>query len=341
MNVAIIGTGGVGGYFGARLAQAGHQVTFVARGEHGDVIKTKGLQLLSPKGDYLVENAIVVDTADKIEQPDLVLIGVKAWQVKDVAEQIKGSISKDTIVIPLQNGVMAAKELSEILPLVNVIGGLCNIFSKIKEPGVIEHMSAEPYLIFGELDNTISNRAKTMNVAFTQAGIKNKLSDYIQADTWKKFLLICLGGLGALTKANYGVLCETPELKEMMIQMIDEIYNVAKAEGVKLPEIIKDKTLKATMSFAPTANSSMARDIWAGRPSEIEYQNGSVVHLANEHGIQVPINYFIYHALLPQEKEARKINLWQYILVLMDVEVVGCFLLLMRIMKFQLNYIKE
>jgi len=306
MNIAIIGTGGVGGYFGARLAQSGHQVTFVARGKHGEVMKTKALQLLSPKGDYLVENAIIVETPDQIETPDLILIGVKAWQVKEVALQIENSISKDTIIIPLQNGVMAARELSDILPTNNVMGGLCNIFSKIKEPGVIEHMSSEPYLIFGELDHTISERAKKLNEVFNQAGIKNKLSDDIQADTWKKFLLICLGGLGALTRANYGVLCETPELKDMMVKMLNEIYTVAKAEGIRLSEEIKDKTLVATMSFAPTANSSMARDIWAGRPSELEYQNGSVVHLSEKHGIEVPVNYFIYHSLLPQEKEARK-----------------------------------
>ncbi len=308
MNIAIIGTGGVGGYFGVRLAQAGHKVTFVARGKHGEVIKSKGLQLLSPKGDYLVENASVVESPDKIENADLILIGVKAWQVKDVAQQIKESITKETIVIPLQNGVMAAKELTEILPIYNVMGGVCNIFSKIKEPGVIEHMSAEPFLIFGELNNKLSDRSKLINEIFTQAGIKNKLSDYIQADTWKKFLLICLGGLGALTRANYGVLCEIPELKDLMVKMIGEIYDVAKAEGVELPETVKEKTLAATMSFAPSANSSMARDIWAGRPSELDYQNGSVVHLAEKHGISVPVNYFIYHSLLPQEKEARKIN---------------------------------
>ncbi|MCW3805921.1 2-dehydropantoate 2-reductase [Plebeiibacterium marinum] len=309
MNIAIIGTGGVGGYFGARLAQAGNNVTFVARGAHGKVIAEKGLQLLSPKGDYLLQDASVVDSVSRLKDVELVLVGTKAWQVKEVAEQLKEIVSERTIVIPLQNGVMAAKELQEELPDENVMGGLCNIFSKIKEPGVIEHMSAEPYLIFGELDHSISDRARRIQEVFNRAGIKNKLSDYIQADTWKKFLLICLGGLGALTKANYGVLCQTPELKEMMVKMIDEMYFVSQAEGVKLPETVKEKTLAATMSFAPSANSSMARDIWAGRPSELEYQNGSVVKLAAKHGIEVPVNYFIYHCLLPQEQEARAIFL--------------------------------
>ncbi|GAF04603.1 2-dehydropantoate 2-reductase [Saccharicrinis fermentans DSM 9555 = JCM 21142] len=248
----------------------------------------------------------MVDSPLKLHSPDLVLIGTKAWQVKEVARSLKEIIAENTLVIPLQNGVMAAQELTEELSMHHVMGGLCNIFSKIKEPGVIEHMSAEPHIIFGELDHRISQRASHISEVFQQAGIKHRLSSYIQGDTWKKFLLICLGGLGALTRANYGVLCETTELKEMMRQMLDEMYQVALAEGVELPEEIKDKTLKTTMSFAPSANSSMARDIWAGRPSELSYQNGSVVALAQKHGIKVPINYFIYHTLLPQEREARR-----------------------------------
>ncbi len=305
MNIAIIGAGGVGGYFGARLAQAGNKVTFVARGEHGDMIAKNGLQLISPKGDYCVQDALVVDSPLKVKDAELILLGVKAWQVKEVASQLKKVITKQTIVIPLQNGVMAASELLEELSADQVMGGLCNIFSKIKQPGVIEHMSAEPHIIFGELNHSISERALRIQQTFDDAGIKNKLSDYIQADTWKKFMLICLGGLGALTRANYGLLCQTPELKGMMVRMLEEIYAVAQAEGIELPDQIKEKTLAATLKFAPSANSSMARDIWAGRPSELEYQNGSVCKLAQKHMIDVPVNYFIYHTLLPREKEAR------------------------------------
>ncbi len=305
MKIAIIGAGGVGGYFGGRLAQAGNKVTFVARGEHGEAIKNKGLQIVSPKGDYLVNQASVVSLTSELDAPDLVLLGVKAWQVKDIAVQLKQVISDQTVVIPLQNGVMAVNELLEALPRGNVMGGLCNIFSKIKEPGVIEHMSSEPHIIFGELDNNLSERTTQIHEVLNQAGIKNKPSEYVQGDSWKKFMLICLGGLGALTRANYGVLCKTPELRELMCKMLEEMYSVSQKEGIQLPESIIEKTLERTDNFAPSANSSMARDIWAGRPSELDYQNGSVVHLAQKHGIEVPVNHFIYHALLPQEKQAR------------------------------------
>ena len=160
MNIAIIGAGGVGGYFGGRLAQAGNNVTFVARGQHAKCMIDNGLQILSPNGDYLIKDAQVVDSPLKLSHPELVLIGVKAWQVKEIAQQLNHVISEDTVIIPFQNGVMAVKELLDELPEKNVMGGLCSIFSKIKEPGVIEHMSADPTLVFGELDNTISDRAK-------------------------------------------------------------------------------------------------------------------------------------------------------------------------------------
>ncbi|SMO43147.1 ketopantoate reductase [Saccharicrinis carchari] len=306
MNVAIIGTGGVGGYFGARLAQAGNKVSFVARGEHGRAISENGLQLLSPKGNYSLKDPNVVSSVAQLKDIELVLLGVKAWQVSEVATQLKTVISENTMVMPLQNGVMAVSELLEVLPQQNVLGGLCNIFSKIKEPGVIEHLSSEPHIIFGEPDHIVSERAKKIHYVFKHAGIENKLSDYIQGDIWKKFMLICLGGLGALTRANYGILCQSPELTEMMRQMLNEMYAVARAEGIELPESIKAKILDKTMRFAPSANSSMARDIWAGRPSELEYQNGSVVKLARRHNIEVPVNHFIYYTLLPQEQEARK-----------------------------------
>ncbi|WP_075590669.1 ketopantoate reductase family protein [Labilibacter marinus] len=307
MKIAVIGAGGVGGYFGGRLAQAGHDVAFVARGEHAKSMTDNGLRIISPLGDYLHKDTQVVDSPLKLNNPELILIGVKAWQVKEIAIQLKGIVTNDTIIIPLQNGVMAAEELLDELPECNVMGGLCNVFSKIKEPGVIEHMSADPTIVFGELDNSISDRSKNIESIFTDAGITSKLSDYIQGDTWRKFMLICLGTLGALTKSNYGVLCNTPELKEMLKQILSEIYTVSQYEGIKLKESIKESTLKITESFSPQATSSMARDLWAGKPSELDYQIGTVVKLAKKHEIEVSTSFFIYHTLLPQELKARNL----------------------------------
>ncbi|TLX73265.1 2-dehydropantoate 2-reductase [Labilibacter sediminis] len=305
MNIAIIGAGGVGGYFGGRLAQAGNNVTFVARGEHAKSIKEKGLQIISPLGNYVVENSTVVDSPLKIKDPDIILLGVKAWQVKEIAQQLKQVVLNNTVIIPLQNGVMAAKELLDVLPAHNVMGGLCSIFSKIKEPGVIEHMSAKPTLVFGELNNTVSERAEKIKQVLDEAEIHNKLSEYVQGDTWKKFMLICLGALGALTRANYGVLCNTPALRDMLLNMLEEMYEVSQKEGIQLKPSIKERTMQIMDNFSSEATSSMARDIWAVKPSELDYQIGTVVHLAQKHQINVPTCFFIYHTLLPQEKQAR------------------------------------
>ncbi len=305
-NIAVIGAGGVGGYFAGRLAQAGNKVTIVARGEHGNQIKENGLTIQSPKGDCVVQNIQVVDHVSKLEKPDLIFLGVKAWQISTVGQQLAAVIHPHTLVIPLQNGVMAVPELKESLPANNVMGGLCSIFSKIEAPGIIHHMSAEPTIVFGELNNKLSARAEEIKNILDKAQINCKLSEYIQGDIWKKFVMICLGGLGAIARANYGVLVSTPELRKMLEQMLREMYTVALAERVALKESVIERTMAAMDHFAPSANSSMARDIWSGRPSELEYQNGTVVKLAQKHGIEVPINYMIYHCLLPQELQARK-----------------------------------
>lgn len=305
MRIAIIGAGGVGGYFGGRLAQAGNEVTLVARGLHGETIKKNGLVIESPKGNATITNVHIVSSISELRNPELILLGVKAWQVKSVAKDIKSVLGESTVIIPLQNGVLAAQELISEIPLHHVFGGLCNIFSKIKEPGVIQHMSAEPTITFGELDNAISERSVNIQHVFNDAGINNKLSSYIQGDTWKKFLLICLGGLGALTRADYGVLLATPELRNMLVIMLQEMYDLALAEGIQLNKSIVDKTMQVMDNFAPDSNSSMARDIWSGNPSELEYQNGTVVKLAHKHNLQVPTNFFIYHTLLPTENKAR------------------------------------
>ncbi len=308
MNIAIIGSGGVGGYFGGRLAKDGNNVTFVARGKHAAAMQKNGLIVKSAKGDFTVENPNVVTQIKDIKEPDLILVAVKAWQVAGVAKELKNVVQKETAVIPLQNGVMSCDELLAELEPQNVIGGLCRIFSKIESPGVINHMSLEPTIVFGELNDDVTGRLVRISQVFTSAGINHKLSDNVRAEIWKKFMMICLGGLGALTRSNFGVLTTTPALREMLIKMLDEMYEVSQKENVKLLSTIKQKILKATDNFNPESNSSMARDIWNGLPSELEYQNGTVVKLAEKHNIKVPISYFVYHCLLPQEKKARNLN---------------------------------
>ncbi len=166
MKIAIIGTGGVGGYFGGKLAKAGYDVTFLARGEHLSALQQKGLTVKSILGDFAVSPVKVTDRIDAIGLTDLVILSVKAWQVRAISKELLTIINKDTTVLPLQNGVLAANELMENLGRQNIIGGLCRIISKIEAPGVINHFGLEPSILFGELDNTVTrtDRSNQNNV---------------------------------------------------------------------------------------------------------------------------------------------------------------------------------
>jgi len=295
MKIAIIGTGGVGGYFGGKLAKAGYDVTFLARGEHLKAIQQNGLTVKSIKGDFKVDSVKATDRIDTIGLVDLVILGVKAWQVKDISYVLKTIIHKDTVVLPLQNGVLAVDELKESIKKENIIGGLCRIISKIDSPGVINHFGIEPTIVFGELDNSKTERLYKIKTVFDSAEIKAVISDDIIADLWKKFIAICVSGLLAVTKTTYGELRDLKETRQLMIELLSEIYNLSQKIGVKIESDFLDKTVSFIDSFPYDSTSSLARDVWEGKPSEIEYQNGTVVKLALKYGIDIPVNRFVYN----------------------------------------------
>ena len=306
MNIAIIGTGGVGGYFGGRLAQAGNQVTFVVRGKHLQAIKEKGLNVKSIKGSFRVYPAQATSSIAALKNPDLVIIAVKAWQVKEVASQLKPNIHKNTMILPLQNGVLAAQEIAQIVGEKHVLNGLCKIISKIEAPGTIIHKSVEPTIVFGELDQQQTARAKQLENILNGAGISNILAKDIEAELWKKFLSICISGLLAVSRAPYGAVLEIPETRKMAEGLFTEVYHVGRASGVDLNEGLVKKTIKVLESLPYHSTSSLMRDVMEGKPSEIEYQNGTVVKLGEKLNIPTPINKFIYACILPMEKRARK-----------------------------------
>ncbi|WP_439182701.1 ketopantoate reductase family protein [Carboxylicivirga taeanensis] len=309
MKITIIGTGGVGGYFGAKLAKAGHEVTFVARGQHLQAIREKGLLVKSIAGDIHVEQVLATDQITSIERADLVITAVKAWQIKEIREDIQQIIHSESMVLPLQNGVLAAKELSEVIPAENVLGGLCRIISKIESPGVINHFGVEPEIVFGELNKQHNARLDILSALFSEAGIKSKASRDIEADVWKKFISICVSALLAVTKTTYGEMCELKETYQMMTELLQEIYVVSQKAGVNIKPDFIEKTIGFIKSFPYDSTSSLTRDVWAGKPSEIDYQNGTVVRLAEQYGVDVPVNRFIYNCVLPMELKARNRSL--------------------------------
>lgn len=188
----------------------------------------------------------------------------------------------------------------------NIIGGLCRIISKIDSPGVINHFGIEPTIVFGELDNSKTERLYKIKTVFDSAEIKTVISDDIISDLWKKFIAICVSGLLAVTKTTYGELRELKETRQLMIELLSEIYNLSQKIGVKIESDFLDKTVSFIDSFPYDSTSSLARDVWEGKPSEIEYQNGTVVKLALKYGIDIPVNRFVYNCILPMEIKARK-----------------------------------
>ena len=298
MRITIFGTGGVGGYFGGRLAQAGEDVTFIARGEHLRAIKSNGLRVDSSSGDFVVYPAQATDNVAEAGETDLVVLGVKAWQVPDAARAIQPVVGPNTTVVPLQNGVDAVSQLVAELGSDNVIGGLCRIVSYVVAPGHIRHAGFTPTIIIGELDNRHSERIETIAQVFRHAGLDTTIAPDIQVALWTKFLFIAsFSGVGAMANAPAGVIRSDPKWRRHIRNAMNEIYTLAHARGIKLPPDSIDKVMSAVDGLPEDATSSMQRDIAAGKPSELESQNGAVVRMARQAGVEVPTHELIYETL--------------------------------------------
>ena len=307
MNIVVIGAGGVGGYFGGKLAQAGYDVTFIARGKHLHAIKNNGLIVKSIHGNFSVHPK-VTDDVSTIKNPDLVILGVKSWQVEDVAKQLKPIINKNTMILPLQNGADNADKLKANLPDENVLAGLCKIVSRVEAPGIIDHFAFDPEIVFGEYNSEKTKRIQKVASLFDKAGIKNKISDDIHLDIWKKFLFIAtISGIGALTRVEFGVMRNDDHIRQLMYQTANEIVAVANAKGIALTNDDIEMVLKVVDNLNVKTTASMQRDIMNGRPSELDNFNGYIVKQGKELHITTPVNAFTYHCLLPQEKKAREL----------------------------------
>lgn len=307
MRIAVIGVGGVGGYFGGRLAQAGNDVTFIARGATLHALRDRGLRVDSILGDFVVSPVNATDDSRTIGPVDAILMAVKAWQIPEAAAQIAPMLGNETMVVPLENGIDAPEVLAEIVGSEHVLGGLCAIVSFMVAPGHIRHAAAEPMVMFGELDNRRSDRVERLRAAFAQASVNVEIPPDIRRSMWTKFLFIAtLSGIGALTRVPVGVWRAQPEIRAMADQSLREVLNLAIAKGVDLGEDAIARTWQRYDGLAPESTSSMQRDIMDGKPSELDAQLGAIVRLARESGVEVPATSMIYHALLPQEEISRR-----------------------------------
>lgn len=307
MRIAVFGSGAVGGYFGGRLAQGGEDVVFIARGEHLAAIRTDGLRVSSVLGDFLIRPAAATDDPAGVGPADLVLLGVKAWQVPEAAEAIRPLVGPQTLVLPLQNGIEAPDQLAQVLGPHAVLGGLCRIIAYLEGPGRIRHGGGAPYVGFGALDGTRTEGLAAVERAFARTrGLTAELVSDIRAAMWSKFMFIAaLSGVGAVTRAPIGVIRSQPETRRLLEEALREVYRLSAAEGVALAADGVEAALAFVDSLPPDGTTSMQRDIAAGRPSELEAQSGAVVRLAERLGVAVPTHRAIHASLLPLERRAR------------------------------------
>jgi len=308
MNIVVIGAGGIGGYFGGRIANAGYNVTFVARGKHLEAIRKNGLQVKSTKGDFIVHpNA--TDTINDIENPDLIILGVKSWQVEEIAKQIKPIVTNTTMVLPLQNGADNVDKLLAHLDKKNVLAGLCKIVSKVEAPGVINHFAFEPEVIFGENDNSQTERIEKVKEVFDDAGFKNKIAGDIHKSIWRKFLFITMvSGIASLTRVVFGEMLKDKNIEKIILDTANEIKEIAIAKGVNISDDDVEFAMNMYKNSEYDTTASMQRDIMEGKPSELENLNGYIVKQGKLLGIPTPTNSFIYKGLLPQERLVRKLK---------------------------------
>lgn len=305
MKIVVIGAGGVGGYFGGKLTQAGVHTSFIVRGTTLFNMKENGLQVKSILGDFHVFPP-VSDQYAAVKEADLVLLCVKSWQIEAIAHKIKSMLSDGAMVLPLQNGADNAERLARILSPHQVLAGLCRIVSKIEKPGVIDHFSYEPEIVFGEIDNGNHKRLYAVKQVFDQAGFKNRISTNIQRDIWIKFLFIAsISAMGALTRSVLGVMRKDPYLREKLLETAYEIVEIGKALQIDIHEndITKCFELIDRLDFDTTM--SLQRDMLESKPSELDDFNGFIVRKGDQLGIDTPVNDFIYYSLRPMELEVR------------------------------------
>ena len=307
MRIAVYGCGGVGAYFGGRLAQIGQDVTFVARNETLSALRSKGLKVGSIAGDFILDRVQATNDPAVVGVVDYVLCCVKAWQVTTAARAMLPMIGPDTLIVPLQNGVEAPDQIASIIHPGNVLGGLCAIVAFQAGPGHIKHSGGNPLIRFGHLDNRPDPRVNTLSEIFNHcSGVKSSIPDDMLVAMWLKFMLITpWSGLGAVSRAPIGVLLEQPETRDLLVQAIEEIYRLGLARNIALPPDSVARTLATLEDIPPNSTTSMQRDLVRGRPSELDAQNGAVVRLGHEIGFDTPINRFFLYSLRSLELRAR------------------------------------
>jgi 2-dehydropantoate 2-reductase len=300
MRIAVVGAGGVGGGFGAALAKAGADVSFIARGAHLAAMKSAGLKVEGGRGETHVVPTQATDDPAEIGKVDIVLFCVKQWDVESAGARIKPLIGPDTAVIPLQNGIDAAERLIPILGSHAVMGGVAQISASIVAPGVILQVGTFMRMIFGEFDGKKSKRAEDFLALCQKAGFDATLSDQILTELWMKFILLASNAsIMALARQPIGKLRDDPDLRPIFLAAWQEVIDVGRARGVALPADALDKILDFTSHAPPAMKASMALDLDRGNRLELPWLGGKVAELGRQLGVPTPTHSMMYAMLKP------------------------------------------
>jgi len=309
MKFIMVGSGAVGGYFGAKLQQDGHEVVFIARGKQLQALQEKGITIRHDGDSMTVHPVTVTDDWAAAGSADYVFLAVKTWHVDELVQQLPMLKGDNTRFLTLQNGVEAPAIVADVVGEESTFGGLVRGFFQMDTPGVIDHVGVQPTIIFGQSNGGPSPEAEALTEALQSIDVYTELSSDITADLWKKFLLVtALSGVGAITRSPIGEIREYEPTLQFLRDTMQEIVNVGLGHGVNLPDDLVTGYMDFVNTFPYEATTSMQRDLMNGYPSELEAQTGAVVRLGRKVNVPTPLNDIIYQSLVLQERRAREIG---------------------------------
>jgi len=300
MKIAVMGAGAIGGYFGGRLADAGHDVSFIARGDHLAAMKANGLKVTSPLGDFNINPVQATDNPAEIGVVDLILFMVKNYDTVAAAEQARPMVGPDTAVVSFQNGVDARELLSTAFGAEHVMGGAALIPASVPTPGVISHNGKDAKLVFGEFGMATSPRAEAFAEALGSAGVDHQLHSEIEVMLWVKFVFLAsMTALNCMTRQSIGPIMGDPDIRSLYADAMYEVVAVAKACGVNLPDGTVEERLAFSEGFPAEVKSSMLQDLERGKRLEVAHLSGTVARMGAELGVPTPIHRTAFTILKP------------------------------------------
>lgn len=300
MRIAIMGTGGMGGFLGAKLAASGHEVIFIARGAHLEAIKSNGLKLISDEGDIHINPAMAYQNTTDIGPVDLILFCVKLYDTVEAAQACLPMMDDGTFILTLQNGVESVDMISDVVGQDRTVGGSIYVSASIREPGVIQHSGGHNTIRFAEVDNQPSARTEILEHILKEAGLTGIREENLQQMLWSKFVLLSSNaGIGALTDSGAAAICADPVTRDVLRGAMQEVYDLATAMDIKLPPDVVDTIFKLVLNVGQGKDlvASQCLDLRLGKKLELEWIQGTILRLGRKYGVPTPINNTVYVAL--------------------------------------------